>query len=249
MIKCIERLVSLDKDWVPHQRGYSMYIRPTYISMTDQLGVVPPREAKTFTILSPVGPYFPTGFSAIKIVCSENILRSWPGGFGYAKLGANYGPTLQYFKQIKEQGFHQILWLIDDVVSEVGVMNFFVHWTNKQGEKELITCPLDGTILPGIMRDSVITLCKEWGIKVTERHFTIHEILDALKEGRFHEAFGTGTAAIVCPIKEISYKNTPYALFKDPNQNVGELGKKLYDTLLDIQTGVVKHPWSRSILH
>jgi branched-chain amino acid aminotransferase len=217
--------------------------------MTNQLGVVPPREAKIFTVLSPVGPYFPTGFSAIKIVCSEDMHRSWPGGFGYAKLGANYGPTLEYFKRIKDQGYHQILWLINDVVTEVGVMNFFVFWTNKQGEKELITCPLDGTILPGVMRDSVITLAKEWGIKVTERHFTIHEILDSLKEDRFHEAFGTGTAAIICPIKEIAFKHQHYSLFKDPNQNVGELGKKLYDTLLDIQTGVVKHPWSRSILH
>lgn len=217
--------------------------------MTNQLGVLPPREAKVFTVLSPVGPYFPTGFSAIKIVCSEDMHRSWPGGFGYAKLGANYGPTLEYFKRIKDQGYHQILWLINDVVSEVGVMNFFVFWTNKQGEKELITCPLDGTILPGVIRDSVITLAKEWGVKVTQRHFTIHEILDSLKEGRFHEAFGTGTAAIICPIKEIAYKNQHYSLFKDADQNVGDLGKKLYNTLLDIQTGVVKHPWSRSIIH
>jgi|LauGreDrversion4_2_1035121.scaffolds.fasta_scaffold293130_2 branched-chain amino acid aminotransferase len=217
--------------------------------MTNQLGVLPPREAKIFTILSPVGPYFPTGFSAIKIICSENIMRSWPGGFGYAKLGANYGPTLQYFKQIKEMGYQQILWLIDDVVTEVGVMNFFIFWTNKQGEKELITCPLDGTILPGVIRDSVISLCREWNIKVTERHFTIHEVIDSLKEGRFHEAFGTGTAAIICPIKEFSFKDTSYSLFKDPNQNVGDLGKKLYDHLLDIQTGVIKHPWSRSISH
>ena len=217
--------------------------------MTNQLGVIPPREAKLFTVLSPVGPYFPTGFTAIKIVCSEGVNRSWPGGFGYAKLGANYGPTLQYFKKIKDQGFQQILWLLDDVITEVGVMNFFVYWTNKQGEKELITCPLDGTILPGVIRDSVITLCKEWNIKVTQRHFTIQELVESIKEDRFIEAFGTGTAAIVCPIKEISYKNTAYQLFKDQNQNVGALGEKLYNYLLDIQTGAIKHPWSRAVAH
>ena len=104
-------------------------------------------------------------------------------------------------------------------------------------------------ILPGVIRDSVISLCREWNIKVTERHFTIHEVIDSLKEGRFHEAFGTGTAAIICPIKEFSFKNTSYQLFKDQNQNVGDLGEKLYNHLLDIQTGVIKHPWSRSISH
>ena len=85
-------------------------------------------------------------------------------------------------------------------------MNFFVYWVNKKGEKELITSSLDGTILPGVMRDSVINIAKEWDIKVCERDFTIHEIIDSLKEDRFIEAFGTGTAAIVCPVKEISYK-------------------------------------------
>ncbi len=215
--------------------------------MTNKLGVQPPREAKIFAVLTPVGPYFPTGFSAIKIVCSENIHRSWPGGFGYAKLGANYGPTLEYFKEIKKQGFQQILWLINDTVTEVGVMNFFVYWINKDGEREVVTCPLDGTILPGVVRDSVIQLCKHWNIKMTEKHFTIQEMIDAIKENRFIEAFGTGTAAIVCPIKEISYKGVNYQLFSDPNQNVGELGKRLYDYLLDIQTGVIDHPWTKAI--
>lgn len=215
--------------------------------MTNQLGVLPPRESKVFVINSPVGPYFPQGFTAIKIKCSEDIVRSWPGGFGYAKLGANYGPTLEYYKHIKDEGYHQVLWLINDIVTEVGVMNFFVHWVNKQGVKELVTCPLDGTILPGVVRDSIIQLSKEWGVNIVEKHFSIHEIIDSIKENRFLEAFGCGTAAIICPIKEISYKNTSYKLFKDENQNVGELGKKIYDTLLDIQTGVIKHKWSKTV--
>jgi len=215
--------------------------------MTNQLGVNPPREAKIFAVLSPVGPYFPTGFTAIKIVCSENIHRSWPGGFGYAKLGANYGPTLEYYKEIKKQGFQQILWLINDLVTEVGVMNFFVYWINKEGEKEIVTCPLDGTILPGVVRDSVIQLSKIWNIKITEKHFTIHDMIEAIQEKRLLEAFGTGTAAIICPIREISYKGVNYNLIKDPTQNIGELGKKIYDYLLDIQTGVIEHPWAKTI--
>lgn len=216
--------------------------------MTNQLGVLPPKEAKLFVVLSPVGPYFPTGFTAIKIICNEGVNRSWPGGFGYAKLGANYGPTLEYYQVIKEQGYQQILWLLDDNVTEVGVMNFFVYWINKKGQKELITCPLDGTILPGVIRDSIMNLCKnEWNVNVSERHHSIHEVVEAIKEGRLLEAFGTGTAAIVCPIRELAYKGTNYTLIKDPKQNIGELGKKIYDNLLDIQTGVIKHPWSRII--
>lgn len=248
LIKCIERFVAIERDWLPYERGYALYIRPTYISMTNQLGVLPPREAKIFIILSPVGPYFTTGFTAIKIICSEGNNRSWPGGFGYAKLGANYGPTLEYLIKIKAMGYHQVLWLIDDKITEVGVMNFFVYWINEQGEKELITCPCDGTILPGVIRDSVITLCKEWGIKVSEKYYTIHQLIEANNTGRLLEAFGTGTAAIICPIREISYKNESHLLIKDPTQSIGELGKRLYDRLLDIQTGVVKHPWSRSII-
>jgi branched-chain amino acid aminotransferase len=85
-------------------------------------------------------------------------------------------------------------------------MNFFVHWVNEKGEKELITCPTDGLILPGVMRNSIIELAKEWGVKVTERHYNINEVLKAINEGRVLEAFGSGTAAIICPIKNVTYK-------------------------------------------
>lgn len=121
---------------------------------------------------------------------------------------------MEHYKEIQAKGFQQILWLINERVTEVGVMNFFVYWINKQGEKELVTCNLDGTILPGVMRDSVIQLAKEWGIKVSEREFFITEIVDAIKEKRMIEAFGTGTAAIVCPIKSINYKSEVNPLFK-----------------------------------
>jgi branched-chain amino acid aminotransferase len=112
--------------------------------------------------------------------------------------------------KVLKHGHQQILWLINDKVTEVGVMNFFVHWINEQGEKELVTCPLDGTILPGVIRDSVIKTCNEWGLKVSEKHYTIHDIIKAIKEDRLLEAFGTGTAAIICPIKEITYKEQVY---------------------------------------
>jgi branched-chain amino acid aminotransferase len=123
---------------------------------------------------------------------------------------SNYGPTLQYYTDVQKKGYQHILWLYNEKVTEVGVMNFFVHWVNEKGEKELVTCPLDGLILPGVTRDSIIELAKEWGIKVTERHYTINEVTKAISEGRLLEAFGTGTAAIICPIKNISYKGKVY---------------------------------------
>jgi branched-chain amino acid aminotransferase len=222
-----------------------MYIRPTMISMWDRMGVDFPMKAKLYVILSPVGNYFAAGMAGVRIICNDpDVVRSWPAGFGGAKIGANYAPTLGYYKEIKSKGYDQILWLIDDNITEVGVMNFFVYWVNKQGETELITCPLNGTILPGITRDSVISLCKEWGVKVTEREFTIKEVVEAFKEDRILEAFGTGTAAVICPIKDIVYKDTSYVVDKIGNKPIGELGRKLYDNLLDIQTGVTDHPWS-----
>jgi branched-chain amino acid aminotransferase len=118
----------------------------------------------------------------------------------------NYGPTLQYYVDVQKQGYQHILWLYKENVTEVGVMNFFVYWINEKGEKELITCPTDGLILPGVMRDSIISLAKELGVKVNERYYNINEVLKAINEGRVLEAFGSGTAAIICPIKNIAYK-------------------------------------------
>jgi branched-chain amino acid aminotransferase len=247
-MKCIEDLLKIDKDWIPEKTGYSIYIRPTFISMTNVLGVSAPKQAKLFVILAPVAGYFNKGFEPVNIICSENIVRSWPGGFGYAKLGANYGPTLQYFKEIKNQKYDQILWLINDIVTEVGVMNFFVYWTNKSNEKELITCPLDGTILPGVTRDSVIQMAKSWNIKVSEKHYTIQDVMLAQKENRIIEAFGTGTAAVICPIKSISYKGEKINLNLGKEGKVGDLSKKLYEHISDIHYGRVLHPfWSKIV--
>ena len=122
-------------------------------------------------------------------------------------FNSNYGPTLENYKKITSEGFAQVLWLNEDIVTEVGVMNYFVYWINEQGEKELVTCPLNGQILPGVIRNSVLELAREWGIKATEKEFTIQELLKAQTEERVLESFGTGTAAIVCPVKTMTYQN------------------------------------------
>lgn len=113
LIKCLERFLILEKDWIYNKRGYSLYIRPTYISTTDILGVSPPSKAKLFVILSPVGPYFTT-IKPLSLICNDDsYLRSFPGGFGQYKLAANYAPTFQKYKQALDSGYNHILWLVN----------------------------------------------------------------------------------------------------------------------------------------
>lgn len=162
MLECLKELVKIDKDWIPNRPLHSLYVRPTSICMDDRLGLSSVNKSKTFIVLSPVGPYYPRGFVPVKLYCDTQIVRAWPQGFGDKKIGGNYAPTLKTGRKgVEEHGCDQVLWLLHDYVTEVGTMNFFVYWKNEQGEDELVTPPLDGTILPGVTRDSILTLCKE----------------------------------------------------------------------------------------
>ncbi|ETO17755.1 branched-chain amino acid aminotransferase [Reticulomyxa filosa] len=133
----------------------------------------------------------------------------------------------------------------------VGTMNQFFFWINEKKEKELITCPLDGTILPGVTRDSILQIARKWNeFKVTERHFTMPEVVRALNEGRLLESFGVGTAAIISPVFLINYKGKDYKIPLDsqnPKENAGPLAKKLFKAITDIQYGKVPHPWSVTV--
>jgi len=127
-------------------------------------------------------------------------------------------------------------------------MNFFIYWKNKSGQLELITCPLDGTILPGVTRDSIIEIAKSWKINVAEKHYTIQDVFEAHREGRLIEAFGSGTAAVVCPIKSITYKDETINVNLGKDGTIGELGKKLYEHISEIHYGKLIHPsWSKII--
>lgn len=180
-LECIKAVVSMDKDWMPFRDNHSIYIRPTGISWEATLGVKKPAAAKLFVIMSPVGPYYPRGFVPVKMLCDTDHIRAWHKGVGDKKLGSNYGPTIFPQTKAEKKGYDQILWLVDDIVSEVGAMNLLVLWVNEDGKRELITCPLDGTILPGVTRDSILTLARETedDLEVTERHFSIHEVIKA----------------------------------------------------------------------
>lgn len=200
--------MKLDERWIPEGRGYSLYLRPTMIGTQESLGVNPSNRALLFVIGCPVGPYYAHGFKAVKLKATTEYIRAWPRGTGDAKVGGNYAPGVMPQRLAMKQGYHQNLWLFgeDHQLTEVGTMNLFILWENEQGDLELATPPLDGSILPGVTRDSILSLARSWNeFKVTERKMTMPQLRDAIKKGRVKEMFGAGTAAIVSPIRTIEY--------------------------------------------
>jgi branched-chain amino acid aminotransferase len=175
MVECTKALIDLERDWIPDRPNHSMYIRPNSICMDNRLGLNVVKKMKLFVVLSPVGPYYPRGFVPVRLFCDTNNVRAWPNGFGDKKVGGNYAPSIKIQRESNmKHDCDQVLWLLHDYVTEVGTMNLFVYWMNEHGEKELVTPPLDGTILPGITRDSILNLAKSiGGFKVTERTFKI----------------------------------------------------------------------------
>lgn len=242
VLKCIAELVRIEQDWIPEQDSCSLYIRPTMISTEPSLGVKPPSAASLFVITGPVGPYFKTGaFNPVSLLADPQFVRAWPGGVGDCKAGGNYGPTIYAQKIAQSKGCSQCLWLYKDEVTEVGTMNIFMHWINEDGVDELITPDLNGLILPGITRDSLLRIAREWDeFQVTEKPFTIQQLQKAVVEGRVKEMFGAGTACVVCPVDKILWNDE----FMDVESKSGfPLAQRFYKELTDIQYGRIEHPW------
>ena len=255
LIKLMGTLIQQDKDLVPKGEGYSLYIRPTLIGTSKSLGVVPPKSALLYVICSPVGPYYKTGFKAVRLEATDYACRAWPGGIGDMKLGANYVSGIVPQLKAAERGYQQNLWLFgpEKNITEVGTMNFFIVFRDPEtGKKELETAPLDGTILPGITRDSILTLARErlspeeWTI--SERYCSINEVADRAAKGEVLEAFGSGTAAVVSPVKQIGWHGKDIDIPLLPGEESGPLTKEIARWIADIQYGRVKHGnWSRVI--
>lgn len=180
--------------------------------MDDKIGVNRINKMKTMVILSPVGPYYPRGFVPVRLYCDTQVVRAWPLGFGDKKLGGNYAPTIKtQRKGLKNYNSDQVMWLLHDYVTEVGTMNLLMYWKNEDGEDEVITPPLDGTILPGVTRNSLLTLMREWKeFKVSEKPFKIQQVIKAIQENRLYEMFGCGTAAQISPVCQFTYKDVVY---------------------------------------
>jgi len=249
LVDLLGQFLKLDERFIPRERGYSLYIRPTMIGTQRTLGVGPPGSALLFVIASPVGPYYPTGFKAVSLEATDYAVRAWPGGVGDKKLGANYAPCIVPQMAAASRGFHQNLWLFgeEEYVTEVGTMNLFAAIRDRSGQKELMTPPLDGTILDGVTRDSILGLARERlepnGWKVSEKKFTMKELADAAVEDRLMEVFGAGTAAVVSPVRRISWKGQLVQCGLKENAEAGPIAQQMKEWIEGIQYGDEDHIW------
>ncbi|KAL4910472.1 hypothetical protein BDW74DRAFT_52340 [Aspergillus multicolor] len=263
----IAKLMQVDGlRWLPKsQPGRFLYLRPTLIGSGTQLGVQAPAEALLFIIAVP----WPDPASRLKAVPGEALglkllastpdtIRAWPGGFGYAKLGANYGPSLAAHGKAQAQGFDQVLWLFgeDRQVTEAGASNFFIVWENAQtGKRELVTAPLENQlILPGVTRRSVLELARSklnqtvgdlGAVEVVEKTFTIADVEAAWKEGRVVEAFVCGTAFFITPVKLIRNGDVDIPLLQ-PGQTAGYAAqiKSWLEAIMYGKEGAENHEWA-----
>jgi branched-chain amino acid aminotransferase len=237
-MEALQRLILLDQDWVPRSRGTSLYIRPTMLATEPHLGVRPAHAYLFYIIIGPVGAYYKEGLNPVKIYVEGEYVRAAIGGTGAIKTAGNYAASLLAAEKAKEKGFTQVLWLDARerrYVEEVGTMNmFFVI------DDEVITAPLNGSILPGITRDSVIQIVRHWGQRVSERSLTIDEVIAAARSGRLKEAFGTGTAAVISPVGQITFKGEDHVV---AGGRMGELSQRLYNEIVAIQYGEKADPW------
>ena len=228
----MKSLVLLDREWIPRSPGTSLYIRPNMFETEPHLGVRPSKSYLFYIIIGPVGAYYKEGLNPVKIYVEDVYVRAARGGTGEAKTAGNYATSLLAAEKAKEKGFTQVLWLDAaerKYVEEVGTMNmFFVI------DDEVLTAPLDGSILPGVTRDSVLRIVRDWGLKVTERALAIDEVVAAAKSGRLQEAFGTGTAAVISPVGQITFKGEDHIV---AGGKMGTLSQRLYDEIVGIQYG------------
>jgi branched-chain amino acid aminotransferase len=231
----LETLIRLDHKWVPRKAGNSLYIRPFVCAWDSVIAAKASEQYRFYIITSPVGAYYAR---PVKLVTSQKFVRAVKGGIGEAKTAGNYAASMYPARMAQQRGYDQVLWLDafeHRYVEEVGTMNIFFLI-----DDVLITPPLEGTILPGVTRDSVIRLAKSWDIEVQERRITIDEVMEAGAEGRLQEVFGAGTAAVISPVKEINHGDDTVAVHENKR---GAVGQKLYDTITGIQAGKIDDPF------
>ena len=233
----ITELVKLERDWVPHEEGTSLYIRPFMIGTDPALGVHSSHHVQYIVIVCPVGAYYPEGLAPVKIYVEDQDVRAVRGGTGMTKTGGNYAASLRAGNRAEQKGYTQVLWL-DGVhrkyIEEVGAMNVMFKVNGK-----ILTPDLNGSVLDGITRRSCIQLLKDWGYEVEERRISYEELFQAAEDGTLEEAWGTGTAAVVSPIGELAMEGKKVTI---SGNQIGELTQKLYDNLTGIQWGRLADP-------
>ena len=240
----ITELVKLERDWVPHEKDTSLYIRPFMIGLDAALGVHSSHHCQYIVIVCPVGAYYPEGLDPVKIYVEDQDVRAVKGGTGTAKTGGNYAASLRAGDRAEAQGYSQVLWL-DGVhrkyIEEVGSMNVMFKVAGK-----ILTPDLNGSVLDGITRRSCIQLLKDWGYEVEERRISAEELFEAAENGTLEEAWGTGTAAVVSPIGELAEGDKKVTI---SGNKIGPVTQRLYDELTGIQWGRVADPhgWTMKV--
>lgn len=242
-VKCLDEYLKIEERWIPDEPS-TLYIRPTVISLDNKLGVQAPTHSMLFITSSPSGPYFKDGLKPVKLKIETEAVRAWPGGTGDIKAGANYIMGIDRAKLAAKEGFNQVIWLNGKYITEAGACNLYIYWVNKQGQKELVTPALDGTILPGITRKSILELMQDnTRFKCVEKKISVNDLTAAFKEKRLIEMFMCGTAVVVGPIGSVEYKKTTIV----PQKPDGELSLEIYKKLQDIQFGRTPHPFSHLV--
>ena len=238
MVKAIDTLVSVDRDWVPHGFGTSLYIRPFMFGDDAKLGLHTVDHVRFLVIASPSGSYYAEGINPVKIIIEDEDVRAVRGGTGYAKCGGNYAASQRAGERAEAKGYSQVLWL-DGVerryVEEVGAMNIMFKIAGK-----VVTPALNGSILPGITRMSILELLRDGGFPVEERRVSVDELMAAARDGTLEEAWGCGTAAVVSPVGRLAYKGEEFII---NGEKIGTLTQALYDRLTGIQWGQLDDPF------
>lgn len=242
-VEAVKAVVKVDEDWIPTEPGTSLYIRPFIIATDSFLGVAPSKTYLFMVILSPSGAYYKEGLAPVGIWIEDDYVRAVKGGIGFTKTGGNYVASMAAQMKAHDAGYSQVLWL-DGVerkyIEEVGAMNIFFKIDGK-----VVTPMLNGSILPGVTRNSVLQLVRSWGIPAEERRISVDELIEAQRNGKLEEVFGTGTAAVISPVGKLRYKDDVMTI---GDGGIGTLSQKIYDTITGIQTGKLDDPFDWRVL-
>ena len=231
-VQAVKTLVEVDKDWVPHSDGASLYIRPFVFATDVGMGVHASRNYTFCVICAPSGAYYAEGIDPVRIYVEDEYIRAAPGLTGFTKCGGNYAASIKAGEMAEQQCVAQVLWL--DGVEQKSAQAVGSMFFMDTAAAEIYTAPCTGTVLPGVTRRSIIELLKDWGYEVCEENVAIADIMKAGHDGKLEEVFGTGTAAVVSPVKELDWKGDKVFI---SGGKIGELTQKLYDTLTGIQWG------------
>lgn len=240
LLAAMVQLVDLDRDWIPHQKGKALYVRQTMIGTEGYMAVRPSSDYLFMLFLSPVGNYYAEGVNPVKILVADSYVRAARGGIGAAKAAANYGASLLATEEAKRKGHTQVLWL-DSVerryIEEVGTMNIMLRIGD-----EIVTPPLSDSILPGVTRLSALHLLRDWGLRVSERQTDINELMAGIRSGQVSEVWGVGTAAVVSPVGQLTYRDDSVVV---GGGVTGAVTQRLYDaiTRLHVMPGRDPHGW------